>query len=899
MRIKGLHWGSGLTLAICLSLACSEEDPLYSGADAGTAPEGADCTRSADCHAGLVCTGAGVCKTHTTGAPGQKKTGEACASHADCLRDYTCSFEKSAVGVCVLPGSTKKGETCKGHHECAQGLLCSNLGTCASPGDSGTKSVGDSCTGEKSCASPLVCVGGMCLAPSYWKGASCEAVNTGVPRALFRVPRVGATVKEFYSLPFPNNIRLKGGKVDLTGHPDPKGSLPDPFGTVVTSLLGAVQKDVQGFGLNTTVFMRTSTGVNFNSLVLQDATTPSNVTLRFINIDKASAGYGDGVAYNMFVTTGRGSYICNNYLTIRPSLRYGVQLRPKTTYAVILRQGIKDPLGNNMAADDDFKAVIGDTEPTDADLKAAHTAYAPLRTFLKDKGATLGLSASTLISATVFTTMDPYRRMAKLRQQIIDKATAPTAGNLTLCDGKTASPCADGKTETHKCPTKISADFHELHGTFQTAVLQGGTPPFKSEAEGGAISYDKDGKPEINTASKQAKLCYALTVPKKVTMPKDGWPAVIYAHGTGGHFRSFVGDGTAATLAKVTDPADSTKEAGFVVISTDGAMHGPRRNTSAPSETLFFNVLNPRAARDNIYQGAADKHQLVRLAKAIQLAAGKSPTGGELKIDPKRIYFFGQSQGTVTGIPVVPFEPDIKGAVLGGAGGYLLASLLAKTKPVNIAGIIKLALADPSLGTGHPLLNLMQLFFEEVDAVNYGRPYFVKPETGQLPRHVLLSYGVADSYTPPGTIQALAWAMGLHQVKQDAQRCGDALCTGSETCQTCEKDCDKCMSGTPCGNGVCETASGEHCRNCPGDCKVGGTTCKPEFLQADPPVRANIFSGKSKITAGVVKYSSDGTYDDHFVISKNKDARAQSSYFLGSAVWDSEGVPTIPKKVSK
>ena len=888
-----------LGAALCLTLACAEEDSLDFGGDAGTVPEGSACMRSGDCRAGLVCTGQGLCKVHLAGAAGQKRPGELCASYADCLRDYTCSFTKSGVGFCHSPGNKNKGEACSGHHECAQGLLCSNTGACAAIGDPWTKGVGDACTDDKACAAPLVCLGGKCAAPGYWKGATCETTTSGVPRALFRVPRAGAAVNEFYSLPFPNDIRLNKGKVDLTGHPAPDSGLPDSYGKVVTTLISAIQQDVEGFGLNTTVFLRTSTGVNFNSLVLQDAVTPSNVTLRFVNIDKASDGYGDGVAYSMFITTGRGSYICNNYITVRPNLRYGVQLRPKTTYAVILRAGIKDALGNNLAGDDDFKAVIGDTVPTDADLKAAHTAYAPLRQFLKDKGATYGLSAGTVISAAVFTTMDPYRRMAKLRQQILDKTAAPTAAGLTLCDGKSASPCADGKTATHKCPATVSADFHELHGTFQTAVLQAGTPPFKTPADGGQVAYDKDGKPQINTASKQAKLCYAVTVPKGLTMPKDGWPAVIYAHGTGGHFRSFVEGGAAATLAKITDPADSTKQAGFVVISTDGAMHGPRRNSSDPADTLFFNVANPRAARDNIYQGAADKHQLVRLAKAIQLTLAKSPTGAELKIDPTRIYFFGQSQGTVTGIPVVPFEPDIKGAVLGGAGGYLLASLLAKTKPVNIAGIIKLALADPSLGTGHPLLNLMQLFFEEVDAVNYGRPYFVKPETGQLPRHVLLSYGVADSYTPPGTIQALAWAMGLHQVKQDAQRCGDALCTGSETCQTCEKDCDKCLSGTLCGNGVCEAASGEHCRNCPGDCKVGGPTCKPEFAQDDAPVRGNITAGTDKITAGVVKYSSDGTYDDHFVISKHSSAKAQSSHFLGSAVWDSAGVPTIPKAVGK
>ncbi len=881
-----------LAAAVWLAAGCSEEDPLYSGGDAGTLPAGSACTASSQCQGGMVCSGPGKCVLNKAGTPGTKKAGEPCASYADCLREYTCGSKR----VCTYPGTTAKGSACDLPEECQRGLVCSREGKCAAHGDPGAKGDGEACTTSSDCLAPLACFGGKCFAPGYWKGATCGKAGQGTPRALFVVPRTGKTASEFYSLPFPNDVRLKNGKVDLSGHPDPAGVLPAPFGELVSSLIKAIGQDLDGFGLNTTVFLRTSTTADFKSLVLQDKTDQTKVTLRFLNIDKSSAGYGDGVAYNMFVTSGRNSYICNNYITLRPSLKYGVQLRPKTTYAVIMRAGVKDTLGNNLAADDDFKVMLSETAPADTDLKAAHTAYKPLRDFLKDKGATYGLSASSVISAAVFTTTDPHRRVAKMRQQILDKATAPSAKDLTLCDGTKKSPCDDGMTSTHKCPAAASADVHELQGTFETAVLQAGTPPFKTAKDGGAIEYDNDGKPKLVSGSKQAKLCYAMTVPKKLTMPKDGWPAVIYAHGTGGSYRSFIDSGVGAALARVADPADSTKEAGFVVISTDGALHGPRRNSTDKSDGLFFNVLNPRASRDNIYQGAADKFQLVRLAKAIQLAATNSPTGADLKIDPKRIYFFGQSQGTVEGIPFVPHEPDVKGAVLGGAGGYLLASLLGKTKPVNIAGAIALALGDDpaTLGTGHPMLNLIQLFYEEVDSINYGRQYIVKPLTGADAKHVFLSYGVSDSYTPPGTIRALAWAMGLRQVKQDAQRCGDKLCTGNETCKTCAGDCGKCLTDASCGNGTCEPAKGEGCRNCPAECAIGGPTCRPEFTQDPPPVRANMFSGGKKVTGAVVKYSSDGTYDDHFVIFKNKTARTQSSHFLGSAVWDSESVPTVP-----
>ena len=369
---------------------------------------------------------------------------------------------------------------------------------------------------------------------------------------------------------------------------------------------------------------------------------------------------------------------------------------------------------------------------------------------------------------------------------------------------------------------------------------------------------------------------------------------MIYAHGTGGSYRSFVGNGTAENLANVKDAAGTV--ANMAVISIDGAMHGPRRNSTDKPDDLFFNLQNPQAARDNTYQGAADKFELVRLIKELNLDTATSPTGEAIKFDTTKIYYYGHSQGAIEGIPFLAYEPDVAATVLSGAGGYLLGSLLWKTKPVNVAGAIQLALADNKVSTSHPLLNLLQLYFEEVDSINYGKAIFNTPITGLDAKHTFLGYGISDSYTPPNTIDALGWSMAIRQVKQSAQRCGDGVCNGTENCKNsggssvtdeCEDDCGDCDASTTCGNGTCEAK--EKCSTCPADCKP----CKELYATDDPPVKDNYDTGGKKYTVGLVQYASDGTYDDHFVLSKNPDGITQATHFLGSAARD--GSPTILK----
>ena len=100
----------------------------------------------------------------------------------------------------------------------------------------------------------------------------------------------------------------------------------------------------------------------------------------------------------------------------------------------------------------------------------------------------------------------------------------------------------------------------------------------------------------------------ALTVPK-TTMPAGGWPLVIFAHGTGGSFRSHVPEGVAANLAGAMSSAGVATP--MAVLGIDQVETGTRRGASTESpDNLFYNFANPGASRGNPMQGAADQASL-------------------------------------------------------------------------------------------------------------------------------------------------------------------------------------------------------------------------------------------------------------------------------------------------
>jgi pimeloyl-ACP methyl ester carboxylesterase len=321
-------------------------------------------------------------------------------------------------------------------------------------------------------------------------------------------------------------------------------------------------------------------------------------------------------------------------------------------------------------------------------------------------------------------------------------------------------------------------------------------------------------------------------------MPEAGWPLVVFGHGTGGTFRSPMANGFAGEMAEID--VDGQK-VGAVVLSFDQVMHGPRRGeTTLGPEELFFNFANPRAAKGNVLQSVADWFRVSELARTLTLPA--SVAGAEVRIDPTRIYFVGHSQGSTSAPAFLALHESPATAIFSGAGGGLTLSLLNKTSPVDVASAIGFVLGDVDssgksrVGEHHPALNLIQLWFDTIEPLNFAPLLFFQPPGGLPPKSVLHVWGNGDTYVPDETARSLASAMRAVQAEPYAE-------------------------------------------------KVGGTNAE------EPPFSKTWSAGGVPVTGAVTDHAPDADYDGHFVMFRNPDAIRQARQFIGTAIVD--GVPTV------
>jgi enamine deaminase RidA (YjgF/YER057c/UK114 family) len=750
----------------------------------GTATVDEKCLLSAECGAGLNCGWSGFC-TDAVPSPGE------CSSSSDCAKGKFCRLIGFS-GVCDTPSADAGdlGAACESTADCLAGLSCS--------------------TASRTCVA-----GALLLNPDLFMGTACPDESTRPFGVRTVLPGLDPDA-DFYSLPFPNDARLVDGHVDLSGHPVPG---PGIMGyDLVAAVIQALQDELDGFSVYPLVFFRFTRAVDPSTLSGEGA----GATVRFVELPSGTA-----IPFTHTFVDEPGKYICGHRLAVRPVWSH--PLKARTTYAVVVTRGVRSLAAEGQTPEapkrlDDLALLLDAEAPSTAAQQAAWEAYAPLRAWL----ATGALAVDDVVGATVFTTDDPTAVVSSLRAASL-AAAAPTVvpGSVTVCKAGVHSPCATpgfastpeglaGDADPRDCPAGGPSGYTEVHFKLTLPVFQDGERPYLGE--GGAVHL-VDGLPQ---AVGTEPVCVALALPSEAT-PAAGWPLILYAHGTGGSFRT--GASTYGSAAA---------QGGVAVLGIDQPMHGSRRGDSqADPGPLFYNYGNPKAAKGNLVQGAADNFALVRFAKAFDDTLGSA---GQVSFDASRIVFMGHSQGATTGPLFLPYEDDLIGAVLTGAGGSLVEGLLGKKKPYDASVGVRLGLQEVEIDAWHPVLALIEHYFDATEPALYAPLAFATPEGKAL--SVLNVMGWDDSYAPWQGGVIFAASLGGAWVTPDSQ---------------------------------------------PVTLDVTGYDPVADLglSEASTPVQGNVTGpGGKKVTGATSAAVSDGTYDGHFVGVRNPTEQKRIATFL-------------------
>jgi hypothetical protein len=790
---------------LILASACS----LFEGGDDDSGgPDGGigqECTAASDCAPNLVCAG-GACALE-----GSVGLGGPCWASRDCAAGLFCQPQAdptATAGVCAPAGDGDVGDPCATGAECQKGLVCQLFGFGGTCQQAGNADLGESCTGLLDCIAGLACAAdGTCKAPpdAYPPFLGVECAPEEAPfRPYFEVPRPGAPPADFFRLPFPNDARVSAaGALDMDDFPRPGASF---LGfDLVDMYVDALVEDFIGFSTVAVVTFRFSERVDFGSICSECN------AVRWIDVTPGDPDNGSEPSRSWAYTTGRTLYNCAQRLVVRISSNN--PLKAGHTYAVYVTTAARAEVSGASAAQDaDFAAVMSATRPTgDAALEHAWDQYAPFRDYLTAEG----IAPSTVAGAAVFTVQDAASRMRAVATAAAAEP-APALQDVTLCDGTAVSPCDDGGERACGSP---NADFHEIHGRVRIPIYQQGTAPY--EFDGGALAVAGG----VATKVRDENVCFALTIPRNATQPAGGWPYVVFGHGTGGSMRSAITNDVSAALANATTP---TATIGF-----DGVVHGARANGSTrDTDGLMFNVVNPPAARDNHLQGAVDVIHLMRLHEVGTIAV---PGVGDVVLDGSKRFYFGHSQGSNVGTPALAMSNMAPAAVLSGAGALLTSSLMDKKSPVDASAGLKF-LIDPDFDGHHPVMTVFQTYFDPTDTINFAPMLVRRPEAGIASKHIFMSYGPGDTFSPPDSLTRMAGAAGL-----------------------------------PVAAPVIED--------------IGRPT-------VTRPVTANMTGGDGQPrTAAVFQYQPSG-YDGHFVATQDPGAVTDWTAFFMSAI--AAGTPTVP-----
>lgn len=532
---------------------------------------------------------------------------------------------------------------------------------------------------------------------------------------------------QFYNLPYPFDLRLdESGRPDLSGFPIWEDN-------PVMSGLRDIADDEVGFSTVSAGYFRFNRPLtDLDPTDVIPATLQSPILL--IDVDPNSPERGK--LYPTIASTPRPdlNYVPDFLLSVGPAP--GIVLPPNRQYAYVVQRSLRDIFGRRLDSPDTLERLLAHSPPQNPAEIEAYELYQPLRDTLQQ----VGLSSRNIATATVFTTGDPVGETARLSQQIVDRYDL-TIENLQLDPD-------DGATHER---------FWEFHGTIEFPQFQQGTPPFNSA---GLFEFTSDG---FLVEQRVESAPVVITIPKDLTVPEDGFPLLIYQHGSNGLSTQVVDRGPilepGGERVPGLGPAHVVAEYGIATVSTALPLN-PERLEDAPTDA-YLNFANLAAYRDTFRQGVFEQRLLLEALEDFEIPAELMLNGAtDVRVETDSVAVLGQSLGAQFANMLGAIEPNV-GAVIPTGSPGLWPLLIPETELSEAAGLL-LGTLQP-LDPLYPGLNLLEEAWEVADPIVYA-PYLAqRPLAGHPVRSVYKPVGQGDTEVPEAVFNAMALATGLRQ----------------------------------------------------------------------------------------------------------------------------------------
>jgi len=548
-------------------------------------------------------------------------------------------------------------------------------------------------------------------------------------------------------LPFPSNLLFTGTDASLTLNIPP--SADDTAG--VTAVKAALN-DLDGFSTVAPITIDFSSAIDSTSLIGQDTVRVFKVGLSGFAgaVVSVTSELVVDVDYALSVSTvdsADGAEKGANKLVISPLK----PLEPKTSYMVVVTNGVKGVDGDNAASSVPYALTKGasdlHTAGTSNFLALTDTeaqSLEPLRV-LNNTSEVVGLSSITDLAAS-----DIVVSFSFTTQSITDVLVAQRAVIQGMSPVVDINPTSVG--------TSPGGAANIFIGTMELPYYLDVPDPLVPATAAAALAGSWRGAGDtaltaINPNLDQtAASLTTLTVPVLITVPttaKSGlWPVAIFQHGITGNRSNVLG------------LADTLAGQGYAAVAIDLPLHGLigdedtvgafKAATEAYSAAInsgtavvrerhfemdlinnvtseagadsvldesgqhFINLNSLLTTRDNLRQAVSDLMVLTKSIGTIDY------DGGGADLDTTNIKFIGHSLGAIVGTTFLAVETNIEDAVLGMPGGGV-AKLLdgsATFGPIISAG---LGAEGVTKGTAEyeSFLASAQMVVDSGDAINY------------------------------------------------------------------------------------------------------------------------------------------------------------------------------------